>query len=90
MVWSAVATKILATIVVAFGFGLVTPISWAAIGIIWAYCILWMFVADRVKVATYRHLDLSGSHHRKFVSALAETFHPHGALYGGRRHHDGH
>jgi H+-transporting ATPase len=90
MVWSAVATKILATIVVAFGFGLVTPISWAEIGIIWAYCILWMFVADRVKVATYRHLDLSGSHHRKFVSALAETFHPHGALYGGRRHHDGH
>ncbi len=90
MVWSAVATKILATIVVAFGFGLVTPISWVEIGIIWAYCILWMFVADRVKVATYRHLDLSGSHHRRFVTRMVEAFHPHGALYSGRHHHNNH
>jgi H+-transporting ATPase len=85
MVWSAVVTKIVATIVVAFGFGLVTPISWGAIGIIWVYCIGWMFVADWVKIATYRHLDLSGSHHRRFLSRLAQTLHPHGALYGGRR-----
>jgi H+-transporting ATPase len=84
MVWSAIATKILATIVVAFGFGLVTPISWPEIGIIWAYCLAWMFVADRVKVATYRHLDLSGSHHRRFVHRAAEALHPHGALYGRR------
>jgi H+-transporting ATPase len=84
MVWSAVVTKILATIVVAFGFGLVTPISWGEIGIIWAYCLLWMFVADQVKVATYRHLDLTGGHHRRFVARLAEAFHPHGELYAGR------
>jgi H+-transporting ATPase len=86
MVWSAIVTKVLATIVVAYGFGLVTPISWTEIGIIWAYCLAWMFVADWVKVVTYRHLDLSGAHHRRFVSRLAETIHPHGALYGdGRR-----
>jgi H+-transporting ATPase len=87
MIWSAIATKILATFVVAFGFGLVTPISWGAIGIIWVYCIVWMFVADQVKVATYRHLDLSGGHHRRFLSLVGTTLHPHGDLYSGRVHH---
>jgi H+-transporting ATPase len=83
MVWSAIATKILATIVVAVGF-LVTPISWGAIGIIWAYCLAWAFVADRVKLATYRHLDLTGSHHRRFVDRVTQAIHPAGRLYGGR------
>jgi H+-transporting ATPase len=83
MLWSAIVTKVLATIVVAVGF-LVTPISWGAIGIIWGYCLAWAFVADRVKLATYRHLDLAESHHRHFIRTLTQSMHPAGHLYGSR------
>jgi len=83
MVWSAVVTKIIATLVVAAGF-LVAPISWGVIGATWAYCIAWAFVADRVKLATYHHLGLSGPHHRRFINRVAGAIHPAGRLYGGR------
>jgi H+-transporting ATPase len=83
MLWSAIITKVLATIVVAVGF-LVTPISWGAIGIIWAYCLVWAFIADKVKLATYRHLDLAGSQHRRFINRVTQAMHPLGRLYGSR------
>ena len=86
MLWSAIVTKIVATIVVAVGF-LVTSISWGAIGIIWAYCLVWAFVADRVKLATYHHLDLSGRHHQRFIGRAAGSINPLGHLYGGRSQH---
>ncbi len=76
VLWSAVGTKILATLLVAFGFGLITPIGWDAIGLVWAYCIVWMFVEDAVKVATYRYLDLAGSHHRQFLERLHRSAQP--------------
>ncbi len=87
MLWSAIVTKIVATVVVAVGF-LVTPISWGAIGIIWAYCLVWAFVADRVKLATYHHLDLTGSHHRRFLERVSGSIHPLGRLYGSRSRTD--
>jgi H+-transporting ATPase len=83
MLWSAIVTKIVATIFVAVGF-LVAPISWGAIWIIWAYCLVWAFVADQVKLATYHHLDLTGSHHRRFLERVTGSIHPLGRLYGSR------
>jgi H+-transporting ATPase len=76
MLWSAVGTKVLATLVAAFGFGLITPVPWWAIGLVWGYAILWMVILDLVKVATYRHLELSGGHHRRFLGRLRATLHP--------------
>ncbi len=35
MVWSAVVTKVAATLLAAYGFGLITPISWPEIALIW-------------------------------------------------------
>ncbi len=58
--WSAVVTKALATVLVAFGFGLVTPIPWWSIGLIWVYCIVWIFVEDWAKLHVYHHLELTG------------------------------
>ena len=76
MLWSAIVTKVIATLLVASGFGLITPISWTAIAIVWGYAIAWMFVADGVKLLTYRHLDLTAGHQRRFLAQLQHPLHP--------------
>ena len=77
MLWSALVTKILATLLVAFGLGLVTTIPWSQIGFVWGYCLAWLAVEDQVKLAVYRHLDLSGAGHRRFLERLqASHSHP--------------
>jgi H+-transporting ATPase len=43
MIWAAMITKVAATILCAYGFGLITPISWPAIALIWGYSITWSF-----------------------------------------------
>ena len=55
LLWSAVGTKTLATLPVASGLELITPISWAWIGLVWGYCIACIFVEDWAKLAVYRH-----------------------------------
>ena len=76
MVWAAVLTKLLATFLVAFGFGLVTPISWAQIGFVWVYCFFWVFIEDWAKLAVYRHLELQGDYQQQFLHRLHERLHP--------------
>jgi H+-transporting ATPase len=57
MVWSAAITKLAATVLAAYGFGLITPISWPEIALIWGYSISSALVTDFVKVQVYRHLQ---------------------------------
>ncbi len=57
MVWSAVITKLAATVLAAYGFGLITPISWPEIALIWGYSIGSALVTDLVKVQVYHHLQ---------------------------------
>jgi H+-transporting ATPase len=56
MLWAALGTKALATLLVGFGLGLVTSISWPLIGFVWAYCLAWVFIEDRAKLAVYTRL----------------------------------
>jgi H+-transporting ATPase len=77
MVWSAVATKLVATAIVAYGFGLVAPIGWSAIGLVWAYSIAWSFVTDLAKLGVYRRLDHSTTRHRRFLETLRAPLAPH-------------
>ncbi len=77
MLWSAIITKVLATLLAAYGFGLITHIGWGPIALVWGYAIAWMFVADFFKLLTYRHLDLGAGHHRRFLARLREPLHPH-------------
>ena len=70
MVWSAVVTKVAATILAAYGFGLITPISWPEIALIWAYSIVSAFVTDIVKVQVYRHLEHRVPRHRRFLQRI--------------------
>jgi len=73
MVWSAVITKAAATLLAAYGFGLITPISWPEIALIWGYSITSAFVTDVVKVEVYRHLANQTPRHRTFLKQLTRT-----------------
>ncbi|VUT28025.1 MAG: Copper-exporting P-type ATPase B [Candidatus Syntrophoarchaeum sp. GoM_oil] len=53
--WSAVITKIMATLIVVYGI-FVTPIGWGLAGLIWGYALVWMFIADQAKILGVRRL----------------------------------
>jgi H+-transporting ATPase len=59
--WSAIVTKILATLFVLFPFGLITPIGWSEVGLVWGYCIVWIFIEDQAKLAVYKYFRRSSS-----------------------------
>ena len=89
MIWSAIGTKILGTILAAYGFGLVTPIHWTEIGLIWAYSITWAFLTDFAKITVYRHFGMKTKRHRGFVNKAQQLITPHavqceGAFSGHR------
>jgi H+-transporting ATPase len=67
LLWSAIITKILATLFVVYPMGLITPIHWRAVGIIWAYCIAWLFMGDLTKLEVLKHLNMGGSRHVNFL-----------------------
>jgi H+-transporting ATPase len=79
LLWSAVGTKVLVTLFVAFGLGLVAPISWTDIGLVWGYCLVWVFIEDWAKLAVYHHLKLASPRHRGFIGRLQEKLHPYQA-----------
>jgi H+-transporting ATPase len=56
LLWSAVLTKVLATLAAVYGWFMV-PIGWGWALLIWGYAMAWFLVSDRVKLAAYRVLD---------------------------------
>jgi len=70
MVWSAVLTKAAATLLCAWGFGLIAPISWPEIALIWGYSIIWSILTDWAKRMVYRHLDHSSPRHQDFLQFM--------------------
>ncbi|MGD8874347.1 MAG: plasma-membrane proton-efflux P-type ATPase [Gammaproteobacteria bacterium] len=75
MIWAAVATKLAATLLCAYGFGLVTPISWPEIALVWGYSIVWSFVTDVAKVSVYRRFERTSARHRSFLRVLGTRMH---------------
>jgi H+-transporting ATPase len=57
--WSAVITKLMATLVVVYGW-FVTPIGWQLAGFVWAYALAAFVITDFLKVGFYRLVDHSG------------------------------
>lgn len=78
MIWAAVSTKLAATLLCAYGLGLVTPISWGEIGLVWGYAIVWSFITDAAKVSVYRHLDRTSKRHAGFLHTLGVHLHNRG------------
>lgn len=56
LLWSAIATKVLATLAAIYGV-LMTPISWRWAVLIWGYALVWFFVNDLIKLAAYQVFD---------------------------------
>ncbi len=77
MIWSAVGTKLAATILVAYGFGLITPIHWGAIGLIWAYSISWALVTDWAKLGVYSRLAHAAPRHAGFLTRVHQPITSH-------------
>jgi H+-transporting ATPase len=58
ILWGAVlGTQALATCIALFGFGLVAPLAWYWVLLVWAWAIAWFLVNDRLKLLTYALLD---------------------------------
>lgn len=76
LLWSAIVTKLLATLFVVHPFGLITPIHWDAVGLIWAYCIAWIFVEDLAKLAVLRHLEMKSPQHTAFLQVVKGWLYP--------------
>jgi H+-transporting ATPase len=70
-----VLTQIVGVLFVGLGW-LMTPISWTAVGLIWAYDIIWMFVMDVAKLGTYRLIEHRAQHHLSFLKVLQMPLHP--------------
>jgi len=71
-----IGTQIIAMLIAHYGF-LITPISWEIIGMIWAYCLAWVFIEDALKLMTYRHLEHAIPRHRSFLRRLRSSLHFH-------------
>ena len=72
MVWLAIVTKVAATLMAAYGFGLITPITWPEIALIWGYSFVSAIITDLVKVQVYRLLDYRTAQHQAFLSRVQQ------------------
>ncbi len=74
LLFAIISTQTVSTLIARFGL-FVTPISWEYIGLIWAYCLVWVFINDSVKLLVYRHLEHKTKHHSHFLSRLRGSLH---------------
>jgi H+-transporting ATPase len=73
-----IGTQTLAVLIVVLGF-LVTPIPLSYVGLVWGYCLVWVFIEDWAKLQVYHHLAFTGKHHRTFLERLQEPLHAYGS-----------
>jgi H+-transporting ATPase len=60
LLWTAVATKLLATLAAVYGLFMV-PIGWKWAALIWGYAFAWFLVNDGIKVLAFRIFDRPGT-----------------------------
>jgi len=74
LLFAIISTQIVAALIAGFGW-FVTPISWEYIGLIWAYCLFWVFIEDGLKLLVYRHLEHKTKRHSHFLRHLKSSLH---------------
>ena len=72
LLFAIIGTQTIAVLITGFGW-FVTPIPWEYIGLIWAYCLVWIFIEDALKLMTYRHLENAIPRHRRFLTRLGRS-----------------
>lgn len=77
-----VGTQIFAAILCGVGWDKVIPrLPWQFIGLVWIYNLVWMFILDIAKLATYAIMD-NRTRERTWVrKALSSHLHHHGSLH---------
>jgi H+-transporting ATPase len=73
---AVLGTQAAAVLIVHFGI-FVAALSWAHIGLVWAYCLVWAFIEDWVKLQVYEHLESGGKAHARFVRDARRSLHSH-------------
>jgi H+-transporting ATPase len=56
LLWSAIVTKVLATLAAVYGL-LMVPIGWKWALVIWGYALVWFLLNDRIKLVACRIID---------------------------------
>jgi len=69
LLWAVLGTQAVAALIVGLGV-IVEPIAWKLVGLVWVYCLAWMFIEDLAKLQLYRHLELGAKHHIRFLGRL--------------------
>jgi len=75
--WSAVSTKVLATLLAVYGV-FMTPIGWKLAGFVWAYALIAFVITDYLKVYLFKWIDMRGIK-LPFISSGAQTTESHPA-----------
>jgi H+-transporting ATPase len=70
------ATQATGVLIVGLGF-FMTAIPWSYVALIWAYCLVWLFIEDAAKRLIYAHLDATGPRHRRFLEAARRSLFEH-------------
>ena len=71
-----ISTQIFAALIAGMGW-FVTPIPWEYVGLIWAYCLFWVFVEDSFKLSVFRLLERKTGRHGRFLHVLGHSLHSH-------------
>jgi H+-transporting ATPase len=59
---AVVVTKVIATILAAYGLLMPAALGWKYVGLIWAYCLVWFIIEDITKLAVYKILESEHAH----------------------------
>ena len=79
-----IGTQIVAAVIAGMGW-LVNPIPWSYVGLIWAYCLIWVFIEDGLKLLVYRQFEHKVPRHRKFLVRLGHSLHAHRSVHSHYR-----
>jgi len=77
---AVLGTQTVAACIAGFGW-FVEPIGWTFVGIVWLYCLFWVFIEDWAKRILLSQMEWQGKRHRKFLDLA------HGSLFD--EHHGG-
>lgn len=76
LLFTILGTQIVAALIAGLGL-FVAPIPWSYIGFIWAYCLVWIFIEDGIKIIVYHHLETVSPRHKKFLNFVGRSLHMH-------------
>ncbi|MEM8952620.1 MAG: plasma-membrane proton-efflux P-type ATPase [Verrucomicrobiota bacterium] len=75
LVSALLGTQGIALLIACFGI-FMTPLPWAWAAFIWGYNLIFMFLQDMIKIATYHLVDYRTRHHEHFLKRVSANLQP--------------